>query len=187
MRWPGLVLIIAGAAAVCAYAVRLAVPSRAVVSVAALGALAVFISQGLGPASAELDRNTRTLVAALVIGVFGRLLAQRADAPAALWLVPAILPLLPAPTTMLPLLAESEAAQQALQGQALATAFLIGVGVASGDILVATYQRYRARVTIARIASNVGLGSPTTSHSSGRTDPGRDAALPRSGPDVEPR
>jgi len=60
--------------------------------------------------------------------------------------VPAILPLLPAPVTLLPLLPETEAAQNALQGEALQTAFLIGVGVASGDILVSTYQRYRERI-----------------------------------------
>jgi hypothetical protein len=43
-----------------------------------------------------------------------------------------------APATLLPLLAGTEAAQQALQGQALTIAFAIGVGVAAGDILVST-------------------------------------------------
>jgi hypothetical protein len=43
-------------------------------------------------------------------------------------------------------LAETEPARQALQGLAAETAFLIGVGVASGSILVEAYQRYRARV-----------------------------------------
>jgi hypothetical protein len=50
-----------------------------------------------------------------------------------LWIVPAILPLLPAPATLLRLLAEPEAAQQALQGQALTIAFAIGAMTARGD------------------------------------------------------
>jgi hypothetical protein len=49
-----------------------------------------------------------------------------------LWIVPAILPLLPAPATLLRLLAETEAAQQALQGQALTIAFAIGAMTALG-------------------------------------------------------
>jgi hypothetical protein len=64
-------------------------------------------------------------------------------------MVPAILPLLPAPSTLLPLLAETEPARQArqaLQRVAAETAFLIGVGVASGSILIETSLRYRARV-----------------------------------------
>ena len=104
------------------------------------------LARGLTPLSADLSRSARTLLAALVIGVVGRLLANRSQAPAALWMVPAILPLLPAPSTLLPALADTEPARQALQGLAAETAFLIGVGVASGSILVETYQRYRARV-----------------------------------------
>jgi uncharacterized membrane protein YjjB (DUF3815 family) len=95
--------------------------------------------------SADLSRSARTLLAALVIGIVGTMLAHRSQAPAALWMVPAILPLLPAPSTLLPALAQTEPARQALQGLAAETAFLIGVGVASGSILVETFQRYRAR------------------------------------------
>jgi uncharacterized membrane protein YjjP (DUF1212 family)/uncharacterized membrane protein YjjB (DUF3815 family) len=141
--WPAVVTVAAGGAAVAAYCVRLGVPRRVVLSAAILGGVAVAISNGFGPVSLGLDHDTRTLVAALVIGVASRVLAGRSDAPSALWIVPAILPLLPAPATLLPFLAESEAVQLALQGQALTTAFLIGIGVASGDILVSTYQRYR--------------------------------------------
>ena len=100
----------------------------------------------MSPMSADLSRPARTLLAALVIGVVGRLLAHRSRAPAALWMVPAILPLLPAPSTLLPALAQTEPTRQALQGLAAETAFLIGVGVASGSILVETFRRYRARV-----------------------------------------
>lgn len=121
-------------------------PRRTLLSVAALGAVAVVLGQGLTPVSADLSRIARTLLAALVIGAVGRMLAHRSGAPAALWMVPAILPLLPSPSTLVPQFAETEAARQALEGQAGQTAFAIGVGVASGDIAVATYQRYRERV-----------------------------------------
>jgi hypothetical protein len=80
-----------------------------------------------------------------VIGVVGTLLAHRSWAPAAIWMVPAILPL-PAPATLLPRLAETEAAQHGLQGQALQTAFAIGVCIASGSFLITTCQRYTKRV-----------------------------------------
>ena len=46
----------------------------------------------------------------------------------------------------LPLLAETEAAQDSLQGQALQTAFVIGVGVATGSIAVSTYRRSQPRL-----------------------------------------
>jgi uncharacterized membrane protein YjjB (DUF3815 family) len=144
--WPALVLVAAGFVAVAFYACRLGVPRRALGSAATLGGVAVELARGLTPLSADLSRPARTLLAALVIGVAGRLLANRSQAPAALWMVPAILPLLPAPSPLLPALAETEPARQALRGLAAETAFLIGVGVASGSILVETYQRYRARV-----------------------------------------
>jgi len=121
------------------------VPARTLLSVVVLGALAVVIAQGFTPLFDDLSRNARTLLAAVLIGALGTYLAHRRRAPAAIWTVPAILPLLPAPATLLPLLAETEAARQALQGQALETAFVIGVGVASGSIIVATYQRSRER------------------------------------------
>ncbi len=111
-----------------------------------MGALAVLLAEGLTPVSADLSRQTRTLFAAVLIGVVGTLLAHRSWAPTAIWMVPAILPLLPAPATLLPLLAETGAAQHGLQGQALQTAFAIGVGIASGSFLITTYQRYTKRV-----------------------------------------
>jgi len=143
--WPAVVIVAAGAVAVAFNACRLGVPARTLFSVVVLGALAVVIAQGFTPLFDDLSRNARTLLAAVLIGALGTYLAHRRRAPAAIWTVPAILPLLPAPATLLPLLAETEAARQALQGQALETAFVIGVGVASGSIIVATYQRSRER------------------------------------------
>ena len=154
--WPAVVIAVAGAAAVVAYAVRLAVPRQRLIWVAALGVIAVVIGLGLVPGLESVDRGVRTLLAAVLIGVIGRVVAGRFEAPSAVYVVPAILPLLPAPATMLPLLAESTAAREALQGQALETAFTIGVGVASGDILVAAYQRTRARVSGAARGSGSG-------------------------------
>jgi uncharacterized membrane protein YjjB (DUF3815 family) len=110
-----------------------------------LGALVLLVSQDAFSFTAEMDQNERTITAALFVGVIGRLLAKRSEQPPAIWLVPAILPLLPAPATLVPLLAATEKARASLQAQALTTAFLIGVGVASGDILVAIYQRRRMR------------------------------------------
>jgi uncharacterized membrane protein YjjP (DUF1212 family) len=144
--WPAAVIVCAGMAAVASYACRLGVPGRALAWAAGLGAATVLLARGFTPATAGMDQITRTLVAALVIGAAGRLLAQRTGRPAALWSVPCILPLLPAPATLLPLLAVTEAAREALQGRAAAVALAIGVGVACGDILVASYFRHRQQV-----------------------------------------
>jgi uncharacterized membrane protein YjjB (DUF3815 family) len=144
--WPAAVIVVAGAVAVAFNACRLGVPPRRLLSVVVLGALSVVIAQGFTPLFDDLSRNARTLLAAVVIGALGTYLAHRRRTPAAIWTVPAILPLLPAPATFLPLLAATDAGGQALQGQALQTAFAIGVGVAPGSIIVATYQRYRDRV-----------------------------------------
>ena len=144
--WDALVLVAAGAAAVAFYAVSVGAPRGTLPSVAALGALAVVIGRDLTPISTDLSALDRTVVAAFLIGVIGQFLAHRAQAPAALWTVPPILPLLPAPATLLPLLAETEDKRQALQGTALERAFAISVGVASGAILLATYQRTRERI-----------------------------------------
>ena len=57
-------------------------------------------------------------------------------------MAPAILPLHPAPATLPPLLAETE--DRGAGGDA-GHALGIGVGVASGSIVVATYLRHRER------------------------------------------
>lgn len=139
--WPVLATLVAGIAAVSGYAIRLGVPRDVLASVALLGGLIVLVAEGVFDLAARTDPNVRTLVAALLVGLVGRTLANRWDRPAAIWLAPTILPLLPAPATLLPLLAETEQAREALQGQALATAFLIGVGVASGDIVASAYGK----------------------------------------------
>jgi uncharacterized membrane protein YjjP (DUF1212 family) len=140
--YPLFVLACAGAVAVLFYGCQLGIPARGLAPAAILGAAAVLITRGIDFATTDVDPLVGTLLAALVIGVTGQALAQRSNRPAAIFLVPAILPLLPAPATLIPLLAETEAARQALQGQALGTAFCIGVGVAVGSIAVDTGSRY---------------------------------------------
>jgi uncharacterized membrane protein YjjB (DUF3815 family) len=102
----------------------------------------VTIAYGL-VGSAQVDP---TLVAALAIGILGRIVARRLEAPATLIMVPAILPLLPGLVIVQAMLATTQAQQIALFSEALVTAFAIGVGVASGDIIVASVQRFRERI-----------------------------------------
>ena len=141
--YPLPVLVSAGAVAVLFYSCQLGVPAGGLVPAALLGGLAVLVTRGIEIRAAEVEPLAGTLLAALVIGVIGQALAQRSTRPAALWLVPAILPLLPAPATLIPLLAETDAARETLQGEALGTAFCIGVGVGVGSITVETWSRYR--------------------------------------------
>ncbi len=141
-------LVAAGVAAfiaVGAFAIRLGVPPGAVAQAAALGGVAwlAFIAVtdvGL------LDPALATLAAAISIGAAGRLLARHAGAPAALWVVPAILPLLPGLQLVQGMLAATDVARLTGLLAAAATAFLVGTGVASGDILVMAVRRVRERL-----------------------------------------
>lgn len=155
--WPLVVLVVAGMAAITCYALRLDVPARMLPIVAAIGGLAVVVTRSETPGIDTLGTDTRVLVAALAIGALGALAAHRRRQPAAIWTVPAILPLLPAPSTLLPTLTQTELARQELQGQAITTAFCIGVGVAVGVILVETSFRYRARMRV-RAGGNGAVG-----------------------------
>lgn len=139
--WPLTVLVVAGMVAVTAYAVRLDVPARMLPAGAALGGLAVVVTRGAIPGVDTLGADARVLVAALAIGVLGVLAGRSGRRPAAIFTVPAILPLLPAPSTLLPGLVPTGPARQALQGQAITTAFCIGAGVAIGSILAERAER----------------------------------------------
>jgi uncharacterized membrane protein YjjP (DUF1212 family)/uncharacterized membrane protein YjjB (DUF3815 family) len=134
--WPMIIVVLAGAAAVTMAAIRATVPPPQLATIAMLGGSVTLIAQGFTPAFEQVTANTRTLLAALLVGAVGAALASRMRAPSNVWTVPAILPLLPAPATLLPLLADSDAVQQSLQGQALETSFAIGVGVAIGAIVL---------------------------------------------------
>jgi uncharacterized membrane protein YjjB (DUF3815 family) len=122
------------------------VPARAAAQAAAVGALAWLLFRTTTVATSLLDPGIATLGVTILIGVVGRLLARRSGAPAALWVVPAILPLLPGLQLVQAMLAETNAARiDGLIGAA-GTAFVIGTGVAMGDILVLLIRGVRDQV-----------------------------------------
>jgi len=99
-----------------------------------------------------------TFAAAIAIGAIGRLLARWQTTPAALYVVPAVLPLLPGLTLVQAMLAQADAARVSGLIDATAAAFLIGVGVAIGDIVVATVRTIREQVVgpaVDAVAGNV--------------------------------
>jgi uncharacterized membrane protein YjjB (DUF3815 family) len=100
-------------------------------------------------AATQADGNDvalATLAAAFLVGAVGRLLARWQQAPAALFVVPAILPLLPGLLVVQAMLATVDAVRVGGLIDATATAFLVGVGVASGDIAVVVVRRIRERI-----------------------------------------
>ena len=100
-----------------------------------------------------------TFVAAVAVGAAGRLLARRYQAPATLWVVPAILPLLPGLALVVALLAPSDAQRFSGLWGAILIAFALGVGVAAGDIAVAAVHRVRRRVVEPAVkAVTTGIG-----------------------------
>ena len=128
--------------AVGAFAIRLGVPRWSVGQAATLGGAAWLAFIGVADVGL-LDPSLATLGAAIIIGVVGRLLARRMKAPAALWVVPAILPLLPGLQLVQAMLAPTDVARVSGLLAAAGTAFLVGTGVASGDILVMAFRRVR--------------------------------------------
>ena len=78
-----------------------------------------------------LDVSVATLVATVVIGAFGRLLARHYGAPAAIWVVPAVLPLLPGLQLVQAMLADTDAAR--ISG--LPVAALLEPGLTHDEIL----------------------------------------------------
>lgn len=137
---------VAALVAVGAYAVRLGVPGVAIGGAAAIGATAWLLFAAVTPPLGRFDPNVATLVASVLIGAVGRVAARRAGAPAALWVVPAVLPLLPGLQIVTAMLAPTAFTRIDGLIDAVVTAFLIGVGVASGDMLVSAIRRVRDRV-----------------------------------------
>jgi len=144
-EWGAPVAGIAALLAVGGYAVRVGDPPSAAASASLLGAIAWIAVIRMGDGG--IDPAVATLVSALAIGVVSRTISVRFQAPAALWAVPAVLPLLPGLQIVEALLAPTDAARAVGLVGAAGTAFLIGAGVASGDIVVTTLRRMRARVT----------------------------------------
>lgn len=138
--WGPVVELVAAAIATGAYALRLGVPGFALPAGAALGAAAWAIFAA-GPTVV-----VGTLLAATVVGAAARLLAWTRRAPAGLWVVPAILTLQPGLALVKALLAPDDVQRFAGIWDALLIAFILGVGVAAGDIAVTTIRRVRRRV-----------------------------------------
>ena len=136
--WSQGVSILAALLAVGAFAVRLGVPRRYVWQSALLGAVAWIVYLAVAAGGREVQSSLATFAAALLVGTVGRILARSQRAPAALWVVPAILPLLPGLQIVLALLAPTDQERVAGLVAAATTAFSLGVGVGVGDIIVAT-------------------------------------------------
>ena len=154
--WGFVVTAIAALVAVAAYAVRLGDPPSAVWLAAGLGALAWLPFQALAFPSGAVDPLVATFAIAVGVGMVGRILARRLDVPPALWVVPAILPFLPGLQIVTAMLAESDVEQVVGLLGAATTAFAIGAGVASGDILVTTVRRVRDHVIPGAIEAAAG-------------------------------
>lgn len=145
--WPAAVVIGGSAIAAVSYAVLLGVPRFVLPGVA----VAVAIGVGAGfmiPAHGAVV----TFASGALIGGVARMLALRAGAPAALWIVPAILPLLPGLALVSALLATTDTAKVAGLMGALTTAFALGTGVAMGDLAAAALARIRRHVVQPAVA-----------------------------------
>lgn len=153
--WGLLTSSIAALVAVGGYAIRLGVPRSTVAQSAVLGALAWVPFQLIAFPAGPIDRMIATLAFTVAIGMVGRILARRYQAPSALWVVPAVLPFLPGLQIVTALLADTNVDRIVGLLAAAATAFAIGVGVASGDIIVATVRRFRERVIPSAIEAAV--------------------------------
>ena len=132
--------------AVAGYAVQLGVPPRAVGQAALVGAVAWLLFRATTPPTGSVDAGVATLAATILIGAIGRVLARHFAAPTALWVVPAILPLLPGLQLVQAMLADTDAARIGGLAAAAGTAFVIGTGVAIGDIVIQITRGVRDRV-----------------------------------------
>jgi uncharacterized membrane protein YjjP (DUF1212 family) len=144
--WSQGVSVVAAVLAVGAFAVRLGVPRVFVWQSALLGAVAWVVYLAIAGGGRDVQSSLATFAAALLAGSLGRILARRQRAPSALWVVPAILPLLPGLQIVLALLAPTDQERVAGLVAAATTAFTLGVGVGMGDIIVATLFSVRDRL-----------------------------------------
>lgn len=170
--WSIVVLVLASAVAVAFYAIGLGVPKRILLTSSLVGALATLVGQGLVTPFSLIGE---VFTAALVVGVLSRTFARRLDAPWTLWAVPAVLVLLPGLAIVRAMLAPTTTLQIAGLADALLTAFAIGVGVASGDIVVSTYWQIREHV-VDPVVGAVASGIDTLVTRTG--DAGRAATTP---------
>ena len=154
--WGLPISVAAATLAVGAYAVQLGVPARAMAQAAVVGAIAWLLYRATTGPPWLLDAPVATLGVTILIGGMGRLLARRYGAPSALWVVPAILPLLPGLQLVQAMLAATNVARiDGLLGAA-GTAFVIGTGVAMGDNLVLLIRGVRDQVVAPAVGAVAG-------------------------------
>jgi uncharacterized membrane protein YjjP (DUF1212 family) len=156
VAWGLPVSVAASVLAVGAYAIQLGAPARAMAQAAVVGAIAWAVYRTFAIPYGPIEPALATFVATVLIGIFGRVLARRLGGVAALWVVPAILPFLPGLLLVQAMLAKTEAAQiTGLVGAATA-AFLIGIGVATGDIVVLAIRGVRDQIVAPAVGMVVG-------------------------------
>ncbi len=188
--WTPVVLVVAALLAVGGFAIQLGVPRREVAYAAALGAVAWSLHD-VTAAWAHGDAALATFLAATLIGGGGRIVAQWRRSLPVLFVVPAILPLLPGLVLVQAMLAVTDVARLAGLIDAVAAALFIGVGVAIGDILVATVAGVRTRILVPAASAVAGgvdvllVGRATrvfggSGHST-NTAPAAEAEAPKAG------
>jgi uncharacterized membrane protein YjjB (DUF3815 family) len=154
--WSVIVSLAAAFVAVGAYAVRLGVPGSLVAQAGVLGALAWVPFQIVAAPQGPVDRMIAMFGFTVAVGMIGRVLARRFRAPSSLWVVPAVLPFLPGLQIVTALLAESDLERLVGLLGAAGTAFVIGTGVAAGDVVMTTLRRLRERVIPGAIEAAAG-------------------------------
>ncbi len=199
-----LVSIGAVAVLVGGFAVGNGVPPLAVAQSAAIGAVGWVLYRAGAAPYGPLDPSIVVVISSVTIGILGRLAVGRSAAPTALWVVPAILPLLPGLPLVQAMLAASDEARLAGLVGAATTAFLIGTGVATGDLAVVGFRRFRDGLVapavgavaegvdtlviqpaarVARPVSRAVLGTQRHGGTASGDDAGDPGASPTSGPD----
>ena len=148
------VQVVAAALACGLFGIRLGLPRFALWTTAGLGALGWLVRSGVLWSG---DGVLATTVAAAVVGVVGGYLARRAKAPTAIWVVPASLPLVPGLLLVQALLATGETSGHVLLTRAVLTAFMLGVGVAGGDIGAQMFRRFDERVVQPMVRPAAGM------------------------------
>ena len=131
--------VVAAAVACACWAIVVDVPRWAIASVAVLGGIAW--GADLATAAAGASPIAATAVAGLLLGALGRILAERAQAPVVVWVVPASLPILPGLQIVNGLLTADQSAGLVYLAGAGASALGLGASVALGDIAVRTARR----------------------------------------------
>jgi uncharacterized membrane protein YjjP (DUF1212 family) len=136
---PVIVQVLAAAFASGLFAVRLGVPARLLASVFLLAGAAWVVYLAID--ANGHDDILAIVGTATVVGAVGQWLALRERLPAVIWIVPAILPLLPGLALVEGILALATTSGILQVIGAVGIGLALGMGVALGSIIVATVRR----------------------------------------------